>query len=71
MFYRVNSAFTEEEIFELKQVIGEFKRISRDQVYRYVKGSYESSTDVVSNKRLEVATSLLEKINLAVKEDTV
>lgn len=49
---------TEEEFFELKQCVGEFRRICRDQVYRYVGGSYERSNCTVSNKRLSIADNL-------------
>jgi hypothetical protein len=57
--------FSKEEFIELKTVVGEFKRICHDQVYRYVKGSYEQSGDAVSQKRLEIAESILSKLNTA------
>lgn len=57
--------FSQEEFIELKTVVGEFKRICCDQVYRYVKGSYEQSNDAVSQKRLEIAESILSKLNTA------
>jgi hypothetical protein len=57
--------FSKEEFIELKTVVGEFKRICHDQVYRYVKGSYEQGGDAVSQKRLEIAESILSKLNTA------
>lgn len=57
--------FTCEEFTEFKTVIGEFKRICQDQVFRYVKGSYEQSNDAVSKQRLYIAESILAKLNAA------
>jgi len=50
---------SKEEFFELRQCVGEFRRICRDQVYRYVGGDYQKSDNEVSNKRLEIAESLV------------
>lgn len=50
---------SEEEFFELKQCVGEFRRICRDQVYRYVKGDYLRADNEISNKRFEVSDSLI------------
>lgn len=49
---------SEEEFFELKQCVGEFRRICRDQVYRYVNGEYLKSNNEVSNNRLKVSETL-------------
>ena len=57
--------FSEEEFIELKTVIGEFKRVCHDQVWRYVKGSYEKSDNKVSEERLAIAESILSKLNTA------
>jgi len=50
---------SKEEFFELRQCVGEFRRICRDQVFRYVGGDYQKSDNEVSNKRLEIAESLV------------
>lgn len=53
-----DTVLSKEEFFELKQCVGEFRRICRDQVFRYVKGSYEKSDNIVSNERLIIAERL-------------
>jgi len=50
---------SKEEFFELKQCLGEFRRICRDSVYRYVKGEYLSSNDSVGNKRYKISENLI------------
>lgn len=57
--------FTQEEFTELKTVVGEFRRVCHDQVWRYVKGSYEQSFNEVSMERLKIAESILSKLNTA------
>lgn len=57
--------FTQEEFVELKNAMGEFRRVCRDQVWRYVKGSYESGSSSHSKHLLEIAESILHKINTA------
>jgi hypothetical protein len=57
--------FTQEEFTELKTAMGEFRRICRDQVYRYVKGDYVKSNSEVNTNRLEIAESIVNKINTA------
>lgn len=54
---------TKEEFFELKQCVGEFRRICRDQVYRYVGGAYQKCDDGVSNQRLKIAENLVAVLN--------
>jgi len=49
----------EEEFFELKQCVGEFRRICRDQTYRYLKGGYLSSEDKVSKMRYNISETLV------------
>ena len=56
---------TKEEFFELKQCVGEFRRICRDQVYRYVQGDYQKCNDSVSNQRLQIAESLVALLDRA------
>ena len=48
-----------EEFFELKQCVGEFRRICRDSVYRYVKGEYLSSSDSVGLNRFRISEALV------------
>jgi len=50
----------EEEFFELRQCVGEFRRICRDQVYRYVRGEYLKSDNGVSNNRLHISENLMQ-----------
>lgn len=57
--------FSQEEFTELKTAMGEFKRVCHDQVWRYVKGNYEKSSNKVSITRLEIAESILAKLNTA------
>ena len=56
---------TKEEFFELKQCVGEFRRICRDQVYRYVGGDYQRGNDEVSNQRLVIAENLVASLDRA------
>jgi len=56
---------SQEEFSELKLCLGEHRRICRDQVYRYVKGDYQKSDNEVSNKRLEIAESLIAALDRA------
>lgn len=56
---------TKEEFFELKQCVGEFRRICRDQVYRYVGGDYQRGNDEVSNQRLAIAENLVASLDRA------
>lgn len=50
---------SKEEFFELKQCVGEFRRICRDQVYRYVGGKYEQSDNEVANGIYNISESLV------------
>jgi hypothetical protein len=66
MYYTFKDiTFTQEEFIELKTVLGESRRVCRDQVWRYVKGSYEQSDNTVSKQRLEIADSILAKLSIA------
>jgi hypothetical protein len=64
---------SEEEFFELKLCVGEFRRICRDQVYRYVNDEYLKSNDEVSNNRFKVLEALslflnkVESLNKAIE----
>jgi len=57
--------FTQEEFTELKTAMGEFRRVCRDQVWRHVNGSYESSSSLYSKHLLEISESIVCKINTA------
>jgi len=50
---------SDEEFQELKQCVGEFRRICRDQAFRYVQGAYKSSDDSTNIERLKIADSLV------------
>ncbi len=64
MTYHIKDAeLSKEEFFELKQCLGEFRRICRDQVFRYVGGDYQKSENEINVKRLEIAESLLSFID--------
>lgn len=54
---------TEKEFFELKQCVGEFHRICRDSVFRYVEGEYLSSNDIVGNERYKISENLISFLN--------
>ena len=64
MTYHIkDTELSEEEFAELKQCVGEFRRICRDQVYYYVKGEYFKSNNSISNHRLKIAENLLSFLN--------
>ena len=64
MTYHIkDTLLSEKEFFELKQCVGEFRRICRDQVYRHVGGDYQKSNNEVSNERLEIAERLVSFLN--------
>lgn len=64
MTYHIkDTELSEKEFFELKQCVGEFRRICHDQVYRYVGGNYEKSNNEVGNERLEIANKLVAFLN--------
>lgn len=52
-------SLTQEEFFELKQCVGEFRRICRDQTYRHVGGEYLKSENEINSKRLNMAENLV------------
>jgi len=64
---------TQEEFFELKQCVGEFRRICRDQAYRYVNGDYVKIEGIVNQDRYRISESLVafldevERLNKTVK----
>lgn len=55
--------FSQEEFSELESILGEHRRICRDQVTRYVKGEYQTSECFVSHQRLNTVESLINKID--------
>lgn len=61
----VTLSLAADELHELRAVAGEHRRICRDQVYRYVQGDYQKSDNEVSCKRLQIAESLCNKIEIA------
>lgn len=65
--YKISENFTDEEYNELQWVLGEYVRLTRDSVRRYVKAEYKQSNDQQSNLRYNIAKNLLDKIGAAVK----
>jgi len=62
MNYKINAELNEKEMYNLWHVLGEFKRITRDQYYRYV-GTEKKYSDSPHNKEMvDIAESLIKKL---------
>jgi len=62
MSYKINVELDEKEMYNLWHALGEFKRITRDQYYRYV-GCEKQYSDSLHNKEMvDIADSLLKKL---------
>lgn len=62
MSYKINTELDEREMYNLWHVLGEFKRITRDQYHRYV-GREKQYSDSLGNKEMvDVADSLNKKL---------
>jgi len=62
-----DTVLTQEEFDELFAVLGEFRRICRDQVTRHVRDRYETTENETSLNRLNLAESLIYKLITDVK----
>jgi len=68
MTYHIkDTVLTQKEFNELFAVLGEFRRICRDQVTRWVKTEYQSTEDIVSLDRLKLSESLIYKLITDIK----
>ena len=61
---------SKEEFFELRQCIGEFRRVCRDQVFKYVAGEYLKTNNEINNQRLQIAESLVAIISRTEQENS-
>lgn len=62
---------TQEEFNELWTILGEHRRICRDQVTRWVKEKDEDSDNIVSKERLEISENLISKLITEVKNKNI
>jgi len=58
----INVTLTEEEVHNLWCVLGEFRRITRDQYHRFVGTGYAYSDSVHSKEIYDIACSLYKKL---------
>jgi len=62
MSIKINTELTEEEFKNLNFILGDFRRITRDQYYRFVKTEYTYSECSINRERFEIAQNLLKKL---------
>ncbi|NBO99134.1 MAG: hypothetical protein EBU90_03270 [Proteobacteria bacterium] len=62
MNYRISTELDEKEMYNLWHVLGEFRRITRDQYYRYVGTEKQYSTGLHNKEMLDTAESLAKKL---------
>lgn len=66
-----DTVLTQQEFDELWAILGEHRRICRDQVTRWVKEKYEDSDNIVSKERLEISENLISKLIEEVKNKNI
>jgi len=62
MSVKIIAELTNEEFVNLHYVLGDFRRITRDSYYRFVKTDYTYSADGTNKERYQIAESLLKKL---------
>lgn len=62
MSIKIDAELTNEEFEALHYALGDLRRITRDQYYRFVKTDYTYSNDLTNKERFEIAESLLKKL---------
>lgn len=62
MNVNVNAKLTNEEFKTLQFILGDYKRITLDQYYRFVKTNYTYSDCSINKERFEVAQNLIKKL---------
>jgi hypothetical protein len=62
MSIKINVELTNEEFDTLNYILGELRRITRDQYYRFVEAEYCYSECRINKERFEIAQSLLKKL---------
>ena len=62
MSKKINVELTDIEYENLRYTLGDFKRITRDSYYRFVKTDYQYSKDTTNKERHDAALSLYKKI---------
>lgn len=62
MSVKINTELTIQEFENLHYILGDFRRITRDSYYRFVKTDYTYSNDLTNKERFEIAESLLKKL---------
>jgi len=68
MSYKINAELDEREMYNLRHVLGEFRRITRDHYYRYVGTEKQYSTSSHNKEQLDIAESLIKKLVEGYKE---
>lgn len=62
MSKKITIELTEDEIKNLRFVLGDFKRITQDCYYRFVKTEYTYSNDSTNKERYNIACNLYKKL---------
>lgn len=62
MSVKINTELTNGEFESLRYSLGDLKRITRDQYYRFVKTDYQYSECLTNKERFEQAQSLYKKL---------
>jgi len=62
MNVNITAVLTSEEFNTLHSLLGDYKRITRDQYYRFVKTEYVYSNDEHNKEKYEEAQSIYKKI---------
>ena len=62
MNVKINAELSEDEFYNLYCVIGEFKRITRDQYYRFIGTGYAYSDSLHNKEIYDIACSLYKKL---------
>jgi hypothetical protein len=59
---QINVTLTKKEVHHLWSVLGEFRRISRDQYHRFVGTGYAYSESLHNKEMYDIACSLYKKL---------
>jgi len=69
MSKKINVELSDIEYENLKYTLGDFKRITRDSYYRFVKTEYVYSDDITNKERHDSALGLYKKLVEDLQED--
>lgn len=69
MSKKISVELSDIEYENLKYTLGDFKRVTRDSYYRFVKTDYEYSKDLINKERHDAALNLYKKLVEDIRED--